>query len=70
MKKNLLTKLCLQAGLLGAVAPASPALAAGTPGTTWPQAATQPLRVQATITGTVTDKLTGAPLEIVTVVNK
>ncbi|RZK45392.1 MAG: hypothetical protein EOO59_21160, partial [Hymenobacter sp.] len=58
MKNLLLTALCLQAG---------PLLAAGGPGAGGPALARP---AQTTITGTVTDKLTGAPLEVVTVVNK
>jgi TonB-linked SusC/RagA family outer membrane protein len=57
MKNWLLLGFCLQAGPLLAAGPAAPSLAATR-------------RPQAVITGTITDKLTGAPLEVVTVVNK
>jgi TonB-linked SusC/RagA family outer membrane protein len=73
MKKKLFTGLCIQAGLLGALAPAGAVRAGSTPNAspkTLARAAAAPQRVQAVITGTVTDKLTGAPLEVVTVINK
>jgi len=57
MKNWLLLGFCLQAGPLLAGGPTAPSLATTR-------------RPQATITGTITDKLTGAPLEVVTVVNK
>ncbi|WP_201987572.1 SusC/RagA family TonB-linked outer membrane protein [Hymenobacter rubidus] len=71
MKKLLFTGICLQAGLLVAVAPAQARHAAATRGPGTSSASTSgPQRVQATIQGTVTDKATGEPLEIVTVINK
>ncbi|MGI4874810.1 MAG: SusC/RagA family TonB-linked outer membrane protein [Janthinobacterium lividum] len=57
MKYLLFVVFCLSAG---------PLLAAGPAG----RAAAGPRQVTATVTGTVIDKLTGAPLEVVTVTNK